>query len=105
MEEQRILAVLAHALGIFTSFIGALVILLLADETKPIAKEHAKEALNFQITVILANFISGILVIVGIGVLGLMAIYILNIVFCIMAAVAASNNQDYRYPVTIRFIS
>jgi len=105
MEDQRILSILTHILGLFTSFIGPLVIFLIADNNKPFAKEHAKESLNFQITVILSYIISWMLVFVVIGIFGLIAVLIANLVFSIMAAVAASDNQDYRYPVSIRFIS
>lgn len=104
MDEQRILAILTHVLGIFTGFIGPLVIFLIADETKPFAREHAKESLNFQITIALAAIVSAFLTLILIGILGFIAIGIMNLVFSIMAAVAASNNQGYRYPVSFRFI-
>lgn len=105
MDDQRTLAIVTHLLGLFTNFIGALVMFLIIDDGKPFAKEHAKEALNFQITVLIASALSGILVIIIIGIFGLIAISLANIIFSIMAAVAASNNQDYRYPVSIRFIN
>lgn len=104
MDDQRVLAILTHILGLLTSFMGPLVMFLICDQSKPFAREHAKESLNFQLTVMLAYFVSGILTIILIGILGLIAVYIANMVFSIMAAVAASNNQDYRYPVNIRFI-
>jgi uncharacterized Tic20 family protein len=104
-DDQRILAILAHVLALFTTFIGPLVIYLITDESKPFAKAHAREALNFQITVILASIVSTILTVIVIGIFGLIAISIANLVFSVMAAVAASNNEDYRYPVNIRFIS
>lgn len=105
MEDQRVMAILAHVLGLFTSFMGPLVMYLVADNSKPFMKDHAREALNFQITVLLANFISGVLTIIVIGFLGLIAVYFINLIFCILAAVAASNNQEYRYPMNIRFIN
>lgn len=104
MEDQRTMSMLAHILGIFTSFVGALIIFIIAREDQPIVKAHAKEALNFQITLALASVVSAILIIVVIGIIGLIAIGIGNIVFSILAAMAASNNQEYRYPVCIRFI-
>ncbi|MGI6366118.1 MAG: DUF4870 domain-containing protein [Bacillota bacterium] len=104
MEDQRVLSILTHILGLFTGFIGPLVIFLIADETKPFAKAHAKESLNFQITVLLGLFVSFILTFILIGILGFIVISIVDLIFCIMAAVAASNNQEYRYPVSIRFI-
>lgn len=104
MENQRVMAILTHILGLFTSFVGPLVVFLIADDSQPFAKEHAKESLNFQITVALISIISWVLVFIVIGILGLIAIQILNLIFSIMAAVAASNNQEYRYPLNIRFV-
>ena len=104
-EGERVLAILAHILSLFAFFIGPLVIYLIADQSKPFARSHAREALNFQITVALAGFVSFILAFVGIGILLLFAIGIGFMVFTIMAAVAASNNEEYRYPINIRFIS
>ena len=68
------------------------------------AKAHAKEALNFQITMALAAVISGILILVIIGILGIIAVSICTIVFSILAAMAASRDEEYRYPVSLRFI-
>jgi|SRR5690554_2464048 len=103
--DQRVLAILTHILGLVTSFVGPLAIFLIADETMPFAKSHARESLNFQITVIIASIISAILMIVVIGILGLIAVPILNLVFSIMASIAASENKDYRYPINIRFVN
>jgi hypothetical protein len=104
MEDERTMSMLSHILGLFTSFVGPLIIFLVAREDQPIAKAHAKEALNFQITLALATIVSGILTIILIGFLGLIAVGIGNIIFSILAAMAASRNEDYRYPVCIRFV-
>ena len=66
--------------------------------------DQAKEALNFQITVTIAMVISIILMIVIIG--GILApiVGVINLVFCIIAAVKANNGEAYRYPFTLRLI-
>jgi len=104
MEDERTMSMLSHILGLFTGFVGPLIIFLVAREDQPIAKAHAKEALNFQITLALAAIVSGILTLILIGFLGLIAVGIGNIIFSILAAMAASRNEEYRYPVCIRFI-
>jgi uncharacterized protein len=104
-SDDRTLALLAHLLGIFTWFIGALVIWIVKkDSPSQFAADQAKEALNFQITLIIAWAIAGLLVCVGIGILILPLIWVLNIVFCIIACIAAGNGQPYRYPFAIRLI-
>ncbi|WP_164162046.1 DUF4870 domain-containing protein [Stenotrophomonas maltophilia] len=104
--DQRTMALAAHLLGIFTGFIGALIIWLInKDEAgKAFVTDQAKEALNFQITVTIAMVISIILMVVIIG--GILApiVGIINLVFCIIAAVKANNGEAYRYPFTLRLI-
>ncbi|WP_312238622.1 DUF4870 domain-containing protein [Stenotrophomonas sp.] len=104
--DQRTMALVAHILGIFTGFIGALIIWLINkdDTTKPFVIDQSKEALNFQITVAIAYIISSILVVVLIGTLMLFAVWVANLVLCIMAAVKANNGEAYRYPFTLRLI-
>ncbi|WP_184456346.1 DUF4870 domain-containing protein [Xanthomonas sp. F14] len=106
---ERTLALAAHLLGILTSFIGALVIWLIskdASPSKPFATDQAKEALNFQITVIIAYVAAVILTIVSFGILFFVPtlVWIANLVLCIVAAVKANNGEHYRYPFTLRLI-
>ena len=104
--DQRTMALAAHLLGIFTWFIGALIIWLINkdDASKAFVTDQAKEALNFQITVTIAMVISIILMVVIIG--GILApiVGIINLVFCIIAAVKANNGEAYRYPFTLGLI-
>ena len=104
--DDRNLALLAHLLGIFTSVVGALVIWLIHKDKpeKAYVNENAKEALNFQITVLLALMVAGALVFIVIGLLLVSLVAVANIVFCILAAIAVSNGKDYRYPVALRLI-
>jgi uncharacterized Tic20 family protein len=96
----------AHLLGIVVSVIGALVIWLSNKDRpeKSFVIEQAKEALNFQITIFIATIVSFALVFVAIGFALLPVLFIGNIVFCIIAGIAASKGQAYRYPITLRLI-
>jgi len=104
--DQRTMALVAHLLGIFTWFIGPLIIWMINkdDSSKGFVIDQAKEALNFQITITIAMLICIVLMIVIIG--GLLAplVGLLNLVFCIIAAVKANNGEYYRYPFTLRLI-
>ncbi len=104
MEDQKTLSILAHILGIFTGFIGPLIIFLVTREDQAVAKANAREALNFQITLALAAIVSSLLIIIVIGIVGLVAVGIGNVVFSILAAMAASRDQEYRYPVSLRLL-
>jgi len=105
-SDQRTMALVAHLLGIFTGFIGALIIWLINkdDTTKPFVIDQSKEALNFQITIAIAYIVSSILVVVLIGTLMLAAVWVANLVLCILAGVKANNGEAYRYPFTLRLI-
>lgn len=100
-SDQKTLAILTHILGIFVHFIGALIILLASDD--PLVKKHAKNALNWQFSMIIYGIISVILILVLVGILLIVTLIVLNIVFCIVAAVKASEGKLWRYPLSIQF--
>jgi uncharacterized Tic20 family protein len=104
-KDECNFAMLAHLLGIFTGFLGPLVIWLIKKDESPYVAQEAKEALNFQITLMIGYLIAGILIIVLIGILLLPALHVVNIVFCILAAIATSKGQGYRYPFALRLVS
>ena len=66
---------------------------------------HGKEALNFQLSMLIYNIVAGVLCLVLIGFALLAVLHILNVVFVILAALKASEGQMYRYPLTLRLIS
>jgi uncharacterized protein len=98
------LAMLAHLLGIFTSFVGALVIWLVKRDDSAFVAQEGVEALNFQITVALGWFVAVMLSTILIGFLLYPVLLVGNLVFCILAAVSASKGQGYRYPLTLRLL-
>jgi len=89
-SDDKTMAMLAHLGGIVLGFIPALVIWLIKkDQGETFAVRQAKEALNFQITMIIAFVVAGALMMVLIGFLLVPALVILNLVFCILGGVAA----------------
>ncbi|MBD3683969.1 DUF4870 domain-containing protein [Stenotrophomonas sp. Br8] len=104
--DQRTMALAAHLLGIFTGFIGALIIWLINkdDASKAFVTEQSKEALNFQITVAIAMVVCIILTIVVIGAILMPIVGLISLVFSIIAAVKANNGEAYRYPFALRLI-
>jgi uncharacterized Tic20 family protein len=103
-QDAKNMAMLCHLLAIFTGFLGPLIIWLIKKDDTPFVDDQGKEALNFQITVLIAIIISGFLFVLCIGPFVMMGVGITNLVFCILAAVKASKGEAYRYPVNIRFI-
>lgn len=98
------IAMLAHLLGIFTGFVGALVIWLIKKDESAFIAEASKEALNFQITVTLAFFACWALAFMLIGLFLIPILLLLNFIFCLMAAVAVSKGNAYKYPFALRLV-
>jgi len=105
-SDDRLLGLLSHLLAIVpgVGILGPLVIYLVKRGQSPFVEENAKESLNFQITMILAFIISGILVVVWIGFILLAILGVVEIVLVIVATIKASENKIYRYPFNLRLI-
>lgn len=109
-SDQRMWAMFAHLSGLAWllggwAIVPALVIFLVFKDRGIYVREQAAEALNFQITVLLAMIVSGILVLILVGFLLLIVVGIAAIVFAIIAGVAANKGENYRYPFNIRLVS
>ncbi len=98
------MATLVQVLAIFTGFLGPLIIWFMAKPEQPFVKHHAAEALNFQITVTIAAFVSGLLMLVLIGFLLLPVVLIGALVLEVMAALAANRGEWYRFPINLRLV-
>lgn len=104
-KDDRNLAMLAHLLGIFTGFIGPLIVWLVKKDEPGFVAEQAREALNFQITIAIALFASFILKVILIGFLLVPIVFIINFILSIVAAVSASKGKPYHYPFTLRLVT
>ena len=116
--EEKQWAMFAHLsalLGLFTGGIGAvvgpLVIWLIKKDTMPFVDDQGKEALNFNISVLIAVaalwIVGTILLFILIGFLFYFAALLLGIawlVFAIIGAIKASNGEAYRYPFILRLV-
>jgi uncharacterized Tic20 family protein len=105
--DDKNLAMLAHLSGFVLSVIVPLIVWLMHKDRpeKAYLVSEAKEALNFQITVLIGVVICKILVFIFIGVFLLWLLWIANLVLCIIAAVKVSAEGSYRYPFALRLVS
>lgn len=104
-KEECNLAMLAHLLGIFSGFVGALVLWLVKREETGFAAQEAREALNFQITMAIAMMAAFMLKFVLIGFLLFPLLFLVNFIFCLLGAVSAAKGKGYRYPLALRLIN
>jgi uncharacterized Tic20 family protein len=102
--DEKLWATLIHIGGILFGFLPALIGYIVLKDRGPFIRAHAQTALNFQITLMIAYVVGGILTVVLVGFLVLFAAWLLAIVFGIMAALAANRGEYYTYPLTIRFV-
>jgi len=103
-EDARIFAMLCHLFGIFTSFLAPLVIWLLKKNDEPFVDQQGKEALNFQLTILIASSLCALLSLICIGILLAFAVAIADFVLGLIATIKSRDGQAYRYPVSIRFV-
>ncbi len=104
-SDDKNIATVTHLGGTVFSFIPGLLVWILKKDDSAYIADQAKEALNFQITVLIAQFIAGVLAIILIGFLFMGIIWLVNVVFCIIAAISSSKGETYRYPLCLRLIN
>ena len=88
--------------------VAALVVWMLVRDKSPFASEHAREALNFNLSMFIYAAIAVVLVIftLGLGLIVALPMWVVLalswIVCTLIAAFKAYDGQMYRYPLTIR---
>lgn len=86
------------------NILGPVIIWTLKKNEYPALEPIGKHVINFQITVTIAALISSLLLWVCIGMILLPLVGIAWLVLVIVAAVKASNGEEYRYPCTYAFL-
>lgn len=103
-EDDKLFAMLIYVLSFFFPLIAPLLIWLLKRDQSSFIDYHGKEYLNFLISITVYGFISGILVILLIGIVLLIILGIGAFVLTIMAAVKSYQGERYRFPLIFRII-
>ncbi len=114
--DERTWALLGHlsALSAFICGIGCvlgpLIVWLVKRDTLPFAGDQAKEALNFNITVMIVAIALVVLTFITFGIGALLTVplglvlFLGWLVLTIIAAINANNGVRYRYPLTLRLV-
>lgn len=108
-QDERTWSIAAHASALASlvgipPVIAPLIVWLIKKDASPIVDAHGKEAVNFNISFLIYTIVSGLLVLVLIGLVLLPIVAITWFVLVIVATLKVSNGEPYRYPATIRFI-
>lgn len=102
--DEKLWSTLVHVGGLLFNFLPALIGYIVLKDRGPFVRQHTGTALNFQITLLIAYVVGSFTALFIIGFFIIIAAYILNIIFCIIAAVAANRGESYEYPLAIKFI-
>lgn len=114
-RDARLWAMLCHLAGFafllpivpgIGSVIGPLIIWLIKKDQYPFVNEQGREAVNFQITMLIYGLVAGLLMFACVGFFLLPAVAIVDMVFIVIAAIKANDGYHFRYPypLIIRFI-
>ena len=111
--EDKQWASFAHLGGIL-GFLPALIIWLIFKDRGAKTNVEGKEALNFQITVVIAQvavfIVNAILTVVTFGIWGFigwllhLAVWVLSLIWSILGFTKVNQGGSYRYPVALRLI-
>lgn len=112
-QEERTWALVAHLGACLASLVSAgllsfvlpLVIYLAKREESAFVGDQAKESLNFRITLFIGYLIGAILTIFLVGFCLLIVIWIVDLVFGIIAGIKAYDGERYRYPFALRLVT
>ncbi len=108
-SSDRLWSVLCHLSYFFgfalLAFLFPMTVYLVMKPDSPYVTHHAREALNFHLSLLLYLVCCVPLCLVVIGVPLIAAVVVLGVVCSIVAAVKASKGELYQYPATIRFVS
>lgn len=110
-EGERTYALFNHLIGLLSLFdnflfgpLGALIMWRIKKNESPFLDDHGREAVNFQLSLLLYFFGLSILTL-GLAVpLIMVGVAALRLIGCIRGAMAAHRGEYYRYPMCIRFL-
>jgi uncharacterized protein len=110
-ESERTWGMLGHlsallglALPCLGCVLGPFAVWLARRDQSAFVAEHAREALNFNITVVIAAVGCALLMMVFVGFILGTALFIVWLVFTLIAAIKASQGETYRYPFSLRLV-
>jgi uncharacterized Tic20 family protein len=107
--KPNIWLALMHASQLLTYTVLGIVVpvvmwIVSRDESKA-ANQHGLTILNWMLSALVYAVISGLLCVIAIGIPMLIVLAVLNVVFPIIGAIQAANGRQWKYPLTINFLS
>jgi len=90
---------------VFGFFLGPLVLWLIKKDEMPFVDANGKNALNFQISMMIYGVVTSLLMCIPpLGLIIWGALTLIDVIFTIIATINANNGQVATYPISIKFI-
>jgi uncharacterized Tic20 family protein len=107
--DEKTWGMLAHLSALIAAlfgfpFLGPLIVMLTKGKESAWVDQHAKEALNFQITVTIALWVAAASIFCLVGLVLTPLVGLAALVLTILAGIKANNGEMYRYPATMRLV-
>ncbi len=110
-QKERTWAMFCH-LGAFAGYIipfggiiGPIIVWAMKKDQYELVDDQGKEAINFNISMIIYYIVSAVLILALVGIPLLVALIFFRIIITVVAAIKANEGVRFRYPLCIRFIS
>jgi uncharacterized Tic20 family protein len=109
-SDDKMWGMFCHLAAILTTytvamgFLGPLIVWLIKKDQSKFVDYQGREALNFQLTILIAELICIPLICVVVGIFLLIGLGVYSLILSIIAGLNANSGQWYRYPLTLRFI-
>jgi uncharacterized protein len=104
-KTAHLLTLIGYIIPLFIHIIIPLVILLTKGKESAYVAHHAKESLNFNITITIYYVIAGMALFVLIGWLMIPAIFVFDVVNVFRMGGRAGRGESAHYPFTLRLVS
>ncbi len=102
--DERMWSILTHVGSIFFYWLAPLIAYLVLKDRGPFVRWHTRQALNFHITLVITYAAGVVLFFLVVGYFIVIAAGVVQVIFGILAAVAASRGEYYRIPLAIEFV-
>ncbi|NOX48595.1 MAG: DUF4870 domain-containing protein [Chlorobi bacterium] len=102
-NDEKTIGMLCHLTGLI-SIIGPIIVWLLKKDDSAFVDANGKQAINFQLSIIIYSIGSAFLLIIGIGLVLLFAIGIFAFIMIVIASIKAANGEVFQYPLSIQLL-
>lgn len=102
-QDERTMAMFCHLGGLMGFMVPLIIWLIKKDESK-FVDLNGKEALNFQLTLLIGHLVAGVTICFTFGLFNL-ALMVYGIVYTVLAGMAANRGERFRYPVCLRLVT